>query len=186
MTTSQDQDVLDLLLDQHQQIKDLFGQVKSAAGTQKRDKFQELVRLLAMHETAEEEIVHPSARANAGDQVVDERLHEEDEAKHVLAELYDMGVDAPGFDDKFAKLADAVVDHATHEEQDEFAKMRDQRSADELRRMAGIVRAAEAVAPTRPHPQGGESATANLLVGPPLAVFDRIKDAVRDMRQSDS
>jgi hypothetical protein len=45
--------------------------------------------------------------------------------------------------------------------------------------MAGAVRAAEAAAPTRPHPAAGESAAANALAGPPLAVFDRIRDAVR-------
>ncbi|WP_228782529.1 hypothetical protein [Nocardia abscessus] len=42
--------------------------------------------------------------------------------------------------------------------------------------MAGSVRAAEAVAPTRPHPHAGESAAANLLAGPPLALFDRARD----------
>ncbi|MEV7805489.1 hypothetical protein AB0O28_21325 [Microbispora sp. NPDC088329] len=52
------------------------------------------------------------------------------------------------------------------------------------RRMAGAVRAAEAISPTRPHPGAGESATANMLAGPPVAVFDKIRDAVRDWRQS--
>jgi hypothetical protein len=40
------------------------------------------------------------------------------------------------------------------------------------------------VAPTRPHPTAGESATANLIAGPPAALFDRMRDAVRDWRQS--
>jgi hypothetical protein len=48
--------------------------------------------------------------------------------------------------------------------------------------MAGLVRAAEAAAPTRPHPAAGESAAANMIMGPPLALFDRIRDAVRDRR----
>jgi hypothetical protein len=41
------------------------------------------------------------------------------------------------------------------------------------------VKAAEAVAPTRPHP-GVESAKANLAVGPVVAAFDRIRDLARD------
>jgi hypothetical protein len=41
------------------------------------------------------------------------------------------------------------------------------------------------MAPTRPHPHAPSSATGNLIVGPPLAVFDRIRDAIRDSREGD-
>jgi hypothetical protein len=44
--------------------------------------------------------------------------------------------------------------------------------------MASTVKVAEAVAPTRPHP-GVESATANLLLGPPVAIMDRARDLIR-------
>lgn len=44
--------------------------------------------------------------------------------------------------------------------------------------MVPAVRAAEAVAPTRPHP-GVESATANTVAGPLLSLFDRTRDLVR-------
>lgn len=185
MTTAQDQDVVELLLDQHEQIRSLFSQVATTQGSAKRETFEHLVRLLAVHETAEEEVVHPTARRkmDSGDQVVDSRLHEEEEAKQALAELYDLGVDHPEFDVKCAALADAVLMHATHEETEEFPYLRQNVPAEQLRRMAGAVRAAEAMAPTRPHPSAGESAAANLLAGPPMAVFDRMRDAVRDWRQ---
>jgi hypothetical protein len=185
VTTAQDQDVVELLLDQHDQIRSLFSQVTTAQGTTKRELFEELVRLLAVHESAEEEVVHPTARRKmeSGDQVIDSRLHEENEAKHALAELYDMGVDHPQFDSKFAELANAVNQHAMHEETEEFPYLRQNLPAEQLRRMAGAVRAAEMMAPTRPHPRAGESMAANLIAGPPLAMFDRMRDAVRDWRQ---
>jgi hypothetical protein len=44
--------------------------------------------------------------------------------------------------------------------------------------MAATVKVAEAAAPTRPHP-GVESAKANLLLGPPAAIMDRARDAIR-------
>ncbi|MFC0506473.1 hemerythrin domain-containing protein [Micromonospora costi] len=183
-STAQKQDVVDLLLRQHEEIKSLFAQVRGATGEQKQQAFQQLVRLLAVHESAEEQVVHPAARDDAGDAVVDARLHEENEAKHVLSQLYDLGVDAPDFDARFAEFEQAVVAHATHEEQEEFPELRRKTDPERLRRMAGAVRAAEAVSPTRPHPSAGESATANMLAGPPVAVFDRMRDAVRDWRQS--
>jgi hemerythrin superfamily protein len=180
------QDVVDLLQTQHNEIKSLFSRLATAKGTEKREVFEDLVRLLAVHESAEEGVVHPAARRaiDGGDQVVDSRLHEEEEAKDVLAELYDLGVDHPDFDTKLAKFRDAVIAHATREENDEFRSLRQKVPAERLDRMAGAVRAAEAMAPTRPHPKAGESAAANLLVGPPVAVFDRLRDAVRDWRQS--
>src|SRR4051812_44730692 len=126
MATAQDQDVVDLLLEQHDQIKALFSQLETAQAPAKQELFEDLVRLLAVHESAEEEVIHPTARRKLddGDQVVDARLHEEDEAKHVLAELYDMGVDHPEFDAKLAALGQAVIQHATSEESEEFLRLR--------------------------------------------------------------
>lgn len=182
MTVTDQRNVVDLLLEQHQQVKQLINQVKTLSGEGKRNSFEELVRLLAIHEAAEEEVVHPKARAaiDNGDRVVGERLHEEDEAKHVLAELYRLGAEHAEFDSKFANLAEAVTRHAEREESQEFRILRDRTDEAELVRLSGAVRAAEASAPTRPHPHVGESAAANLVAGPPLALFDRLRDAVRD------
>jgi hypothetical protein len=177
--------MVDLLLEQHDQIKSLFNHLETAQGSTKRELFEDLVRLLAVHESAEEEIVHPFARRKleGGDQVVEQRLHEEGEAKHALAELYDMGVDNPDFNRKLATLSTAVIEHTAREENEEFLHLRQAVDADRLRRMAGALRAAEATAPTRPHPSTPESATATVLAGPPLAMYDRARDAVRDWRQ---
>jgi hemerythrin superfamily protein len=187
MTTAQERDVVDLLLEQHDEIRSLFSQLETAQGRAKQELFEDLVRLLAVHESAEEAVVHPTARRKLedGEQVVESRLREEDEAKHALAELYDLGVDHPEFDSKLAMLAQAVTQHAMREESEEFLRLRQTVEPDQLRRMAGAVKAAEAVAPTRPHPAAGESAMANLLAGPPLAVFDRVRDAIRDWSKSD-
>jgi len=183
---AQEQDVVDLLLSQHTEVKALFARVKSSTGEQKRDAFQELVRLLAVHESAEEQVVHPAARPDAGDSVVDARLHEEDEAKHALSTLYDLGTDNPEFDARFAAFEQAVLAHAAHEEQEEFPRLRRSTDPDKLRRMAGAVRAAETLSPTRPHPAAGENPVSNMLAGPPVAIFDKMRDAVRDWHQSNN
>ncbi|MGW4093965.1 hemerythrin domain-containing protein [Nocardia sp. NPDC004750] len=180
-----DQDVVDLLTAQHEEIRTLLARLKSGNDA-KQDLFTELVRLLAVHESAEEEVVHPvagRARFGADADIVQPRLEEENAAKRALADLYDLGVDHPEFDARLAEFADAVDEHAAHEEAEEFALLRAQFSSSQLQRMAGSLRAAEAVAPTRPHPHAGESALANLAAGPPLALFDRARDAVRDWRR---
>lgn len=179
MTETDREDVITLLERQHQQIRELFTELESAVGDHRRDKFRELVRLLAVHETAEEEVVHPAAReAENGDAVVDARLGEEHRAKQLLSSLDELGPDAEGFDLLLLQLRDDVLAHADHEEREEFPRIRAVCSPEQLRGMAVAVRAAEAIAPTRPHP-GVESAKANLLLGPPVAVMDRARDLIR-------
>ena len=177
-------DVVDLLLDQHHEVRRLITEITTTTGDSKRDAFDDLVRLLAVHESAEEEVVHPVSRDLEGARsIVEARLQEESEAKKTLAELYDMGVDHAEFDARFEAFATDVLVHANADEEEEFPRLREELSPERRRRMAGAVEAAEAIAPTRPHPAAGESATANLIAGPPLALFDRTRDAVRDWRR---
>jgi hypothetical protein len=174
-------DVVDLLLDQHARVEELFVLAAGAEGEAKRDAFDDLVHLLAVHETAEEEVLHPLARtlpSAGGDAMVDDRLAEERQAKEMLTALIEGGVGADGFDDALLLLRDAVLMHARHEERYEFPHLRQHVPAERLVALAAAIRAAEAVAPTRPHP-GAESATANAVLGLPLAVVDRVRDAVR-------
>ncbi|MBA9005066.1 hemerythrin domain-containing protein [Thermomonospora cellulosilytica] len=173
-------DVIDLLVAQHAQIRDLFAETLESTGDRRKDAFRRLVRLLAVHETAEEEIVHPVARRSlpGGEGIVDDRLREEREAKELLAELDGMDVHDPQFLPKLDKLRIAVLTHARSEERYEFYRLVAEFSDTQRAAMARAVKAAEATAPTHPHP-GTESATANVLVGPLASMVDRIRDIIR-------
>jgi hemerythrin superfamily protein len=175
-----EQDVIDLLVAEHGQIRDLFDEVEKAPPDRVAAAFDRLTRLLSAHETAEEQIVHPYARRKLdnGQGVVGDRLEEENRAKRILRELHEAGVDDPGFWDGLARLRTAVTAHARSEERYEFARLRAGTSSVERRAMAAAVRAAESLAPPRPHP-GTESATKNLLVGTPLALMDRARNVMR-------
>ncbi|ORA19412.1 hemerythrin domain-containing protein [Mycobacterium arosiense] len=172
-------DVVDFLVSQHQQIKAMFAETLQASGEARQKAFVELRRLLAVHETAEEEIVHPRAKRkiSGGATVVDERLHEEHEAKTVLQKLEKLDVDSDEFARELTRLRDAVIQHAEHEERDEFSRLGEELSGDELERMGRAAKLAEAIAPTRPH-AGVESQVANLAAGPFAAMLDRARDAI--------
>ncbi|MEV0195591.1 hemerythrin domain-containing protein [Nonomuraea sp. NPDC050691] len=178
--TMEETDVVDLLIAQHAMIRDMFDEVEQASPQERGPAFTRLVRLLAVHETAEEEIVHPYVRkaVEGGEAVVDDRLAEEREAKELLQQLEEAGPNAPGFLEKLALLRTAVTAHARSEERYEFAKLRTATGPAERRAMAAGLKAAEAIAPTHPHP-GVESATKNLLVGTPIAIMDRVRDVIR-------
>ncbi|GAA3211362.1 hemerythrin domain-containing protein [Actinocorallia longicatena] len=183
MNATSKNDVVQLLLDQHAEIRKLFTQVENASGETRREKFDELRALLAVHETAEEEVVHPFSRGVLGktSAEVDAIIGEEEQAKHVLKRLEKVGTGSPEFLPLFRELHDAVEKHARHEEREEFPRLRERAEPDELAGLATMVRAAEAVAPTHPHP-GTDSATKNLIAGPMAAVADRARDAIRKAR----
>ena len=178
--TMPETDVVTLLMHQHEEIRRLFQEVDKTKDDQRIEAFEKLCRFLAVHETAEEEVVHPVARRslNNGDKVIGARLEEENEGKKMLQALEKMGPSAQGFDALFAEFRKAVLEHAEHEEREEFPELRTHSSEEQLRVMSAAVKAAEATAPTHPHP-GTETATKNMLAGPFAALADRTRDVVR-------
>jgi hemerythrin superfamily protein len=175
-----DHDVVALLMRQHGDIRNLFDEAEGTTGDERRAAFRNLVRLLAVHETAEEEVVRPFTRTSVPDgaMVADERLAEEREAKELLSRLDGMDTDDPKFLSELRTLRLDVMKHARAEERYEFNHIRRHADKARLGAMATALKAAEAVAPTRPHP-GTESAAENMILGPVTALVDRTRDAVR-------
>ncbi|TDC23592.1 hemerythrin domain-containing protein, partial [Streptomyces sp. 8K308] len=135
-------DVIRILLDQHARIRELFTEVKGASGPHRRQAFDELRALLAVHETAEEMILRPVAKETAGTAEADSRNREEEAATRVLVMLERMAVDSPDFDRTFLEFEHAVLRHAEREEREEFPAVRAGRTPDELRDMGARLRAA--------------------------------------------
>lgn len=89
----------------------MFDEVLHASDPQAREKpFIELCQLLAVHETAEEMVVHPRMRRefDEGDAVVDVLLAEEHEAKELLSKIEGLDITSQEFIDELTKLRDAV------------------------------------------------------------------------------
>jgi predicted ester cyclase/hemerythrin superfamily protein len=174
-------DVVSLLLQQHQMIRALCDEVTAATAASRQEPFQRLLRLMAVHEAVEEEIVHPFVRrrVQGATAMVEDRLQEERAAKEMLVQLDSMGPTAAGFMPLFDQFRTAVIAHSEKEESSEFAGLREQTRPAERRAMTAAAKVAAALAPTHPHP-GVESATGNLLVGTPLAMIDRARDLIRN------
>jgi hemerythrin superfamily protein len=177
-----EQNVVNLLKDQHDDIRQLFQAVAESSGEARREAFEPLVRLLAVHETAEEMVVYPTLHNDGEDakRVADARIEEEDEAKKMLAELEKLEPDSAEFDAKFIAFRTAVEEHAASEEREVFPLLERITDAEELDRMASALELAEGVAPTHAHKTAPTSALGNMLVGPFVAMVDRTRDAIRD------
>lgn len=174
------EDVVEFLRGQHNQIRDMFDDVVHASGAAARETaFVELRQLLAVHETAEEMVVHPRARRDidGGDIIVDARLREEHEAKEQLAALEGLDVESAEFMAALVIFKATVVDHAEREESEEFDRLQHELDPAELKLMVAAVQAAQAIAPTRPHP-GVESKTLNVVIGPFASMLDRARGII--------
>jgi hemerythrin superfamily protein len=171
-------DVITRVRRQHDTIRRLFDDVQSAAPGARAEAFQPLVRLLAVHETAEEMVVYPAVMLTGADgrAVVRARKEEENRAKKDLAGLEGVDAGSREFLDRLHAFRAEVEAHAEAEEVEVLPLLDERRAAHELRVMDRAFVTAQWIAPTHAHRFAPESAIGNLLLGPPVAVVDRMRD----------
>jgi hemerythrin superfamily protein len=185
MTTHDNaQDVVEFLLAQHKTVRTLFDRIADATPTMRREPFETLVRMLAVHETAEEEVVYPvfAQKVPGGKDIANARRAEEDQAKKALSGLDKVDPASDDFLPLFTPVRTMVAEHAANEEREVFPALRQYQDDDMLVSMRRAVEAAEATAPTHPHAHAPSSAAGNLVMGPFVAIADRVRDALHKVR----
>lgn len=173
-----DDDIVGLLLRQHARIRELFAQVRSAQGEARKEAFDELRALLAVHETAEELVLRPVAKQTAGEDEANARNAEEAEATETLKRLERMDVDGPEFAQQIAAFERSVGEHADSEEREEFPSIMDECSQEQRQKMGQRLLKAEKLAPTHPHPTAAGKPAALKLTGPFAAMVDKVRDTM--------
>lgn len=131
-------DLVDVLLSQHDEIRRMGSAVQRAGAGDRQRLFEAFERLVYVHELGERQVARPAVRnsGRTGDEVGIACTLEEENIHRVIAELHDLGVGHPDFDDRFAALQRALADHTSHEEQDEFPLLRRYVPVDRLHMMA--------------------------------------------------
>jgi hemerythrin superfamily protein len=175
--------VTDRVRGQHETIRRLFDEA-AARDTAGRDAFRRLVRLLAVHETAEEVVVHPAAAACGwrGLTAAQTRKAEERVAKIALARLEGTDPHDGSFTTGLAALRADVLAHADAEER-EILPLLDRRCpGPTLQAMDRVFVLVQAIGPTHAHRFAPVSAAGNLAVGPVVGAVDRLRDAVLQAR----
>ena len=175
----------ELLRAQHESVKKMFSEIENARGKDREDLFDCLRKTLAVHETAEEMVVYPEVRImnKAAERAVEARLAEESDAKDVLSQLEKLGPNDDKFDKLFESFRQSVLQHASAEEAQIFPFLEDNVAGGKLIEMAELIEVAEAMAPTHPHPHGPESALGNLMVGPFVAMVDKVRDKIAEHKK---
>ena len=172
-------DIVGILLEQHARIRELFEEVRGSAGDERRDRFNELRALVAVHETAEQIVLRPNTAERVNARIADARIQEEVEATKALAELEHLDVDSPAFAASFAQFEKSVTEHAEAEENEEFPAIVNDYTVEERQRLGRMLKATETIAPTHPHPSVAGHEMATIATLPVASIIDRARDILR-------
>ncbi len=175
--------IVDLLQEDHKQVKSMFANLVGAEPSVRDELFCELVSELVRHEVAEEVVVYPTIRSDApdGDAEVAPRLAEQSEAEEKLARMEKLDATSPEFAAELVELREGVLSHAQAEEQNIFPLLRALEGEDTLLEMGARYEKAKASAPTHPHPHAPDTPPGNKILGPVAALFDKARDAARSL-----
>ncbi|MFF1403878.1 hemerythrin domain-containing protein [Streptomyces sp. NPDC058294] len=141
--------------------------------------WRDIVQLVFSHAFAEETVLWPVLRRVAPDgESLTGRVEEEHQAINDLIAQVERSVDDPRrtawIEEAFALIRQDIRD----EEDELLPRLREAFDDRRLRRIGAAWEAVRATAPTHPHPGVPRRPPGNAVLGVPLSVFDRIRDAV--------
>jgi hypothetical protein len=168
------QDVLEVLTAHHARMNLLCGRAAGFTGDEARMAFGDLAQLIAVHEMAEEQIIHPLMRRLRPDDHLVDRLHdEESQISDALSDVVRAAAHGH-LDDTIGGPREMMNAHSRREERDEFPQFRRSVPVQERREMGRAVRAAEAAAAAEAGPRDPA------LAGPRAVAqtADRVRDAL--------
>jgi hypothetical protein len=183
MTTLSTTDVIELLLEDHEEAKALLGRFGDIAPAERARYFSEVVTELVRHEVAEEHVVYPIIRHGppGGEQEAKARIAEQTEAERLLVALERLDPSSEEFATHFAILRQTVLDHASAEEASTFPLLQQMEDAESRLALGGRYEHAKARAPSHPHPHAPHTPPANAVLDSVAYFFDRARDAVRNI-----
>jgi hemerythrin superfamily protein len=125
---------IELLKSQHDDVDDLFEQIKAATTEGARSKhFLQLADTLAAHAKIEETIFYPAVLAKQTEDMLLESVEEHLSIKRLLADLLELDIDDEQFEPKLSVMQEQVEHHAREEEEGElFPKVKALFTQDEL------------------------------------------------------
>ena len=151
-------DAFDTLIRDHNVVRNLLTElVQPGDRTLRRTMLNRLKTALAVHNATEENLIYPAMRVLAGRKDRSDRLYRETaDADVMLFEIDALREDRedPDFDEKIARLRDAIVAHVDEEEGTVFPELRERLGADGCKRLSQAVR--ELRGAFEPHPSPSE------------------------------
>jgi len=123
-------DAVELLTQQHREVKEMFDRFENMtdrAKVSKKKLADEICNALIMHTTIEEEIFYPATReaSEETEDMVDEAVVEHASAKDLIAQIMEMDPGDDLYDAKVKVLGELVEHHVKEEEEEMFPKTKE-------------------------------------------------------------
>jgi hypothetical protein len=140
---------------------------------------QQLIIDESGHEAIEEQYFWPAVRGRLpnGDQLADQAIGQEQQAKRVLARLDTMDPSDGDFDELLSEFIGAAREHIAFEESKVWPGLRAALTAQEADDLGDKLLKARQSAPTRPHPNTPASPGLLKTAGPAVSAADKLRDA---------
>jgi hypothetical protein len=181
MTIVPTDDVVALLTQDHEAIRERLLECEDAMPEDRAALFWELTVELIRHEVAEEVVIYPALRNEpTGADVADARRAEEAAAEKQLAHMEKLDPTTEEFVGALRDLRAAVLTHAAREEAEVFPLLLAHDDGSFLDVLGQKIKGEKLAAPTHPHPHAPNSALGHKIVGPIGAFIDRMRDAARE------
>jgi hemerythrin-like domain-containing protein len=182
-------DVFEVLGADHADVKGMLTVLEESPGRSaandtvldaRHDVAQFLVIDSSRHEAAEEQFFWPAVRdrLDHGDELADEAIGQEGQAKEILARLDKLTSRDEEFDHLLSEFIPAARQHIEFEETRVWPGLRQALSPAEAQELGEKIQRAEDKGPTRPHPHTPPSPGVLRTAGSAVAVIDRLRDAV--------
>jgi len=137
-----DMNVQDIIRMDHAKVTTLFTELNGTEDPQKvQEYFGQIYKDLTAHAIAEEEVVYPAIRPYYPE--TQELYDEQSEMKALLEEIKAMTPSSSEFKAKANQLKNVVMDHVRQEENDVFAKIRDNFSDQQSEQLATQFKSAK-------------------------------------------
>lgn len=108
---------IDLLKQQHQDVRNLFDQIDKAPEDARQDLFDQIADALTAHTAIEERHFYPAMMSGETDEMVRTSLEEHLSVKRILADMLELSPDEEDFWAKCQVLKEQVEHHVQEEEE---------------------------------------------------------------------
>lgn len=204
-THSKNDDLVDELLTDHEELREMFAQLRpttgptdtlmgaegavtgpdlETTGTDRQDVVRRMTAELVRHSVAEEIYLYPLIRKVLpnGDKLADHEIDEHAEVEHLLKDLENLDPRNPAYADKVGKVIGETIPHLHEEETEVFPQLREACSPEDLHDLGDKIRRLKKVAPIHPHPSTPDTPPANRIIDPMTGIVDRVRDALAGLR----
>jgi hemerythrin superfamily protein len=179
-------DFIEILIEDHTEAEAAFAEIEEVMAmprtaqtvAQAQELTQHVIGDLVKHSVAEEEYVYPEVRRRLpnGDDIADMEIAEHATAEETMKDLDRMTPQNVDFMSRLRTLATQIREHAGKEEADLLPALGGMMSQDERLEVGERIQRAKAMAPTHPHPLAPDRPPLNKVLGPGVALIDRVRD----------